>query len=68
MHKDLRKTFARDESGAVTVDWVVLTAAVVALAVGVAVLLGGEEGGIISTLQTTISNAISSVTGGGPGG
>ena len=27
------KTFAADESGAVTVDWVVLTAAVVGLAI-----------------------------------
>lgn len=28
------KNFRKDDSGAVTVDWVVLTAAVVALAVG----------------------------------
>nr|WP_321508280.1 pilus assembly protein [uncultured Celeribacter sp.] len=33
---NLAKTFARDEDGAVTVDWVVLTAAVVGL--GIAVL------------------------------
>lgn len=32
---DLVKNFHNDESGAVTVDWVVLTAAVVALAIGI---------------------------------
>ncbi|PWE31988.1 hypothetical protein DDZ14_12270 [Maritimibacter sp. 55A14] len=30
---DMIKTFAKDESGAVTVDWVVLTAAVVGLGI-----------------------------------
>jgi len=39
------KKFCRDENGAVTVDWVVLTAAVVALAVGiVTVLINGSVG------------------------
>ncbi len=46
------KTFARDEDGAVTVDWVVLTAAVVGLGLAVASVVGGgaqELGGKIST-------------------
>ncbi|WP_040610692.1 Flp family type IVb pilin [Oceaniovalibus guishaninsula] len=30
----IAKDFRKDESGAVTVDWVVLTAAIVALAIG----------------------------------
>ena len=39
------KSFARDERGAVTVDWVVLTAAVVGLAVAlVLVLVNGSVG------------------------
>lgn len=38
----LAKTFKSDESGAVTVDWVVLTAAIVAL--GVAVLTSVSSG------------------------
>ena len=29
------KTFSRDDDGAVTIDWVVLTAAIVALAIAV---------------------------------
>ncbi|MCC5973574.1 MAG: hypothetical protein JJT81_05935 [Rubellimicrobium sp.] len=36
------KTFARDEDGAVTVDWVVLTAAIVGL--GIAVLISVRNG------------------------
>ena len=39
------KNFSRDENGAVTVDWVVLTAAVVGLAVAiVATLVDGSAG------------------------
>lgn len=37
----LLKTFARSEDGAVTVDWVVLTAAVVSLAVVVIFAIQG---------------------------
>lgn len=38
------KTFAADESGAVTVDWVVLTAAIVGLGIAViASVRGGTE-------------------------
>ena len=38
------KNFAKDESGAVTVDWVVLTAAIVGIAIAVvAVIKGGVD-------------------------
>ncbi len=41
----LIRNFCQSENGAVTVDWVVLTAAVVALATGiVAVLIDGAAG------------------------
>lgn len=40
---DLIKNFARDEDGAVTVDWVVLTAAIVGLGIAV---LGVVSGGV----------------------
>ena len=48
------KTFIRDEDGAVTVDWVVLTAAIVGLGLLViaTVQSGTEEAG------TTLSNAM----------
>ena len=46
----LFKKFRNDESGAVTVDWVVLTAAVVALA---AAAYGSIETGATSLTSTT---------------
>ncbi len=50
----LAKTFARDEDGAVTVDWVVLTAAIVGL--GIAVLASVSDG--TTTLAKKISNEL----------
>ncbi|MCP3972762.1 MAG: hypothetical protein GY717_21065 [Rhodobacteraceae bacterium] len=38
---DLIKNFHRDEDGAVTVDWVVLTAAIVGLGIAVLTTVGG---------------------------
>jgi len=71
MIRNIFKRFARQQSGAVTVDWVVLTAAVVVLAAGIATFLGGENGGIISGLKDKITAGLSSsgiTTGGGGGG
>ena len=50
------KTFKADESGAVTVDWVVLTAAIVGL--GIAVLAAVSGG--VGQLSTDIDSALSS--------
>lgn len=50
------KTFLQDESGAATVDWVVLTAAVVGL--GVAAVDTVEQG--VTSLASDIATAISS--------
>lgn len=52
------KNFRNDESGAVTVDWVVLTAAIVGL--GVAVLATVDDG--ISGLATDIDTALDNTT------
>ncbi len=50
----LANTFSNDESGAVTVDWVVLTAAIVGLGIAVyAVVSGG-----ISDLSNDIDNQL----------
>ncbi|MCC6006723.1 MAG: hypothetical protein JJU40_03500 [Rhodobacteraceae bacterium] len=50
----LANTFKSDESGAVTVDWVVLTAAIVGLGVAVlATVRGGME-----TISDNISDAL----------
>ncbi|MEM6480925.1 MAG: hypothetical protein AAF922_10195 [Pseudomonadota bacterium] len=59
------KNFSKDEDGAVTVDWVVLTAAVVGLGVaGVTTVSGG-----VGTLATNISTGVSTAkVGVGTGG
>jgi len=58
MHMNLIKNFAADDSGAVTVDWVVLTAAIVGL--GLAVITSVRTG--VSALGTDISNSLSSAS------
>ncbi|KRS10774.1 hypothetical protein XM53_19790 [Roseovarius atlanticus] len=52
------KKFRKDEEGAVTVDWVVLTAAVVGLGVaGVSTVSGG-----VNSLASSISTGVSTKT------
>lgn len=52
------KKFRKDEEGAVTVDWVVLTAAVVGLGVaGVSTVQGG-----VNSLATAIKSGVSGQT------
>ena len=52
------KNFRKDEDGAVTVDWVVLTAAVVGLGVaGISIVDGG-----ISSLATNINTGLTGTT------
>ena len=66
----LIKTFAADESGAVTVDFVVLCAAAAALAVAVGATIAnqvnnsaGALGGIIDAEVTAASGISGTVTG-----
>ncbi|WP_415921215.1 hypothetical protein [Tateyamaria sp. SN6-1] len=49
--KKVIQSFARDTSGAVTVDWVVLTAAVVALAVALVLLLTNGSVGVSAGVE-----------------
>lgn len=56
----IRKNFSRflqDESGAVTVDWVVLTAAIVGLAASAALVVGPG----MSALSTQISSVVGAI-------
>jgi Flp pilus assembly pilin Flp len=55
---ELIKRFHADESGAVTVDWVVLTAAIVGL--GIAVLSTVKTG--VDTMAGNISDSLSNAT------
>ncbi len=54
---DLAKSFAKDESGAVTVDWVVLTAGIVTLGLLVTVLIRPA----IQGLSERIAGAVDAV-------
>ena len=60
--------FARDESGAVTVDWVVLAGAVVALAIGVVAVVEGGLETAAGNVNSQLGLAISSTTIGGTDG
>jgi Flp pilus assembly pilin Flp len=64
--KALINNFLRSEDGAVTVDWVVLTAAIV----GLGLVIGTTVGNSTADLATDIAASVSSVTPttyGGPG-
>ena len=54
----LFNTFLKDESGAVTVDWVVLTAAIVGLGIAVITSVGNGT----TSLANTVSSAVSGTT------
>ncbi|MGC1496764.1 MAG: hypothetical protein WA790_13220 [Sulfitobacter sp.] len=50
------KKFRASEDGAVTVDWVVLTAALVVLAAGILVTINGASGSVSSGTGTYIGD------------
>ena len=58
------KKFAKSESGAVTVDWVVLAGAVVAVGVGVVTVLGDGLGNTAGNLNTNLNTVVTNATGG----
>ncbi|TVP70970.1 MAG: hypothetical protein EA339_11390 [Rhodobacteraceae bacterium] len=64
------KNFAADESGAVTVDWVVLTAAIVGLGIAVvaSVRTGTEDiaGKISDSLESAVVVDLGTIMGGTP--
>lgn len=51
------KTFAADEDGAVTVDWVVLTAAVLGMAIMVVALIQGGATDVSTGIGAKLSSA-----------
>lgn len=63
------RNFVADKSGAVTVDWVALTAAVVIIGIGItyAVFDGGGNGGgvdgLVQNLTTELNTAASNIAG-----
>ena len=55
--RKLFKSFRSDESGAVTVDWVVLTAAIVGLGLVVMNTVGPAVKGVATTITTDLTSA-----------
>lgn len=53
----LIKKFRNDESGAVTVDWVVLTAAIVGLGFVVINIVGGSITGVANKMSSEIATS-----------
>lgn len=51
------KQFLKDDTGAVTVDWVVLTAAVVTLALVLWPLINNAVGGVAEGIGQTVTSA-----------
>ena len=65
------KNFRNDEDGAVTVDWVVLTAAVVGLAIAAFTAIESSTGTLIGEASTAMDGQDAETTfstGGGEGG
>jgi Flp pilus assembly pilin Flp len=54
---DLFKAFSTDESGAVTVDWVVLTAAIVGLGLVVISSVGTGVTGLATRISTDVGGS-----------
>ena len=54
---DLIKKFHNDESGAVTVDWVVLTAAIVGLGVAVILAVGPSITDLAEGIATSVDTS-----------
>ena len=55
------KNFFADETGAITVDWVVLTAALIGMVIGIFAFFNGPTGNV----ATAIGDAIGAMTVGG---
>lgn len=55
-------SFLQDDSGAVTVDWVVLTAAIVGLGIAVVSTIGGGTDSLATEVSSTFSSATVTLT------
>ena len=53
---ELIKSFSSDESGAVTVDWVVLTSAIVGLAIAVMLAVGHSTADLADKISDKIQS------------
>ena len=58
----LAKRFKRDEDGAVTVDWVVLTAAIVGLGIAVLASVRGATSNVTAKISSQLESTTISTT------
>jgi Flp pilus assembly pilin Flp len=58
------KDFLNDEDGAVTIDWVVLTAAIVGLGIAVLAAVGGATSDLAGEIEAKIDTVTVSANGG----
>ena len=56
--KNLLKSFVKDEDGAVTVDWVVLTAAIVGIALAVILTIRGGINNAAADIAASLSGVL----------
>ncbi len=56
--KNLINAFVKDEDGAVTVDWVVLTAAIVGIALAIIATIRGGLSNAASDIAASLSGAL----------
>ncbi|MGC9371225.1 MAG: pilus assembly protein [Paracoccaceae bacterium] len=61
---DIIKSFRDEESGAVTIDWVVLTAAIVGLGIAVIAAVGGSVEDLAGEIESELDSVTVSVNGG----
>lgn len=64
----MKKTFISDEDGAITVDWVVLTAAIVALGLAVITTVSSGVGDISNDISSDLASRELGVSGAGATG
>jgi len=60
--KKFLNAFVKDEDGAVTVDWVVLTAAIVGIALAVIAVIRTGLDGAASSINVALTTAMSEAT------
>jgi len=58
------KDFLKNEDGAVTIDWVVLTAAIVGLGIAVMAAVGGATNDLAVAIETKLDTVTVSANGG----
>ena len=59
------KNFRKDENGAVTIDWVVLTAGIIGLVIAIIPLVEEPVGTVTGRTQATLDSADATTTFGG---